>query len=361
MSVRVGFIGAGGIATSHLVTLLQMPDVEVVALCDISLDQIEATKQRVNSRLAEAREPSTGQPGQTTSASAGRLEAVPYTDYGPMLRNERLDAVYVCLPPFVHGAPEEAVIEAGVPMLVEKPVALELPLAARLLEGIRRKNLLVATGYQLRYGENVQRARELLANHIIGMILVMRFGRTPDVGWYHLQHRSGGQMTEMATHQVDLLRYLVGEIRTVYASAATRINHQAKPDYDIFDVNCATLTFENGAVGNFANNFITGHGSPPDAQGLHIFCDDLTLSLGNVLRTVTPDGTTEFAFDDAAMPTEDRAFIQAVAEGRPDVLKSDYENGIRNLAVTIAADRSARTNTPVDVASLLAEEAPNVL
>jgi myo-inositol 2-dehydrogenase / D-chiro-inositol 1-dehydrogenase len=61
------------------------------------------------------------------------------------------------------------------------------------------------------------------------------------------------------------------------------------------------------------------------------------------------------------MPTEDRAFIHAVAGGRPDLIESDYENGIRNLAVTIAADRSARTNAPVDVARLLAEEAPNVL
>ncbi len=346
MSVRIGFIGTGGIAGSHLATLLRMPEVEVAALCDISLDQINATRARVNGRLA-------------ASGGGGVLEAAAYTDYRPMLRDERLDAVYVCLPPFVHGDPEEAVIEAGLPMLVEKPVALELPLAARLLEGIRRKQLLVATGYQARYATHLERARELLNGRTVGMALVMRFGMTPGTSWYHLQHRSGGQMIEMATHQVDMLRYLVGEVRTVYAAAATRINNRDRPDYDIFDVNCATLTFENGAIANFANNFISAHGVPPDARGLHVFCDDMTLSLSDVLRVITPDGTQETPLDEEAMPSEDRAFIQAVAEGRPELVKSDYHNGVLNLAVTIADERSARTGQPVDVPRLLAEEAPN--
>ena len=361
MSVRIGFIGVGGIAGSHLATLLQMPEVEVVALCDISPDQIKATQQSVNRRITEDRLRSIGEPGNT--AGNGRadrlLEAVPYTDFRPMLRNEQLDAAYLCLPPFVHGDPEEAVIEAGLPMLVEKPVALELPVAARILDGIRRKEILVATGYQTRYTAYLQQARELLAGHTIGMALVMRFGQTPGVGWYHLQHRSGGQMIEMATHQVDMLRYLIGEVRTVYAAAATRINHRTQPDYDIFDVNCATFTFENGVIGNFANNFISGHGTPPDAQGLHIFCDGLTLSLSSVLRVISLDGVIERELDADGMPAEDQAFVQAVAEGRPELIRSDYRNGVRNLAVTIADEKSARMGQPVDVAKLLAEEAPN--
>ena len=79
MSVRIGFIGVGGIAGSHLATLLQMPDVEVVVLCDISPDQIKATQQSVNRRITEDPLRSIGEPGLT--AGDGRadclLEAVP--------------------------------------------------------------------------------------------------------------------------------------------------------------------------------------------------------------------------------------------------------------------------------------------
>lgn len=350
MSVRIGFIGAGGIAVSHLTNLLRLPDAEVVALCDLSDERLQLTRETINRRLAE---------GEGAGGDARALDGATYGDYRAMLRDERLDAVYLCLPPFAHGDPEEAVIEAGLPMLVEKPVALELPVAARVLDGIRRKGLLAASGYQLRYGASTARARELLAGRTIGMALAMRFGKTPATGWYHLQDRSGGQLIEMATHQVDLLRYLVGEVRTVYAAAATRINHLARPDYTIFDVNCMTLTFENGAVGNFANNFISGHGVPAAARGLHIFCDGLTLSLEPDLRAISADRTEELPATPNPMPTQDAAFVRAVAEGRPELLLSDYASGLRTLAVTIAGDRSARTGRPVDVLALLAAEAPN--
>lgn len=359
MTVRIGFIGTGGIAVSHLANLLRLPDAEVVALCDLSPDRIEMARERVRRRLDGTRTEDGGPVGRPASGYPA-LGAAGYTDYRAMLRDERLDAVYLCLPPFAHGDPEEAAIAAGVPMLVEKPVALDLPTAARLLAAIRERELLVAAGYQLRYAAYLARARELLAGRTIGMALVMRFGPTPGTAWYHRQDRSGGQLIEMATHQVDLLRALVGEVRTVYAAGATRINNRARPDYDIFDVNCMTLTFENGAVGNFANNFIAEHGSPPDAQGLHLFCDGLTLSIGKTLRVLTAAGAEEFPLDTDMMAVQDAAFVRAVAEGRPDPIRADYASAVRTLAVTVAGDRSAREGRPVDVAELLAREAPGV-
>ncbi len=347
MTVRIGFIGAGEVSISHLQNLLRLPEVEVVALCDLSPDRIAATRTAVDRALA------------TMDPYARRLEGVAYADYRSMLRDEHLDAVYVCLPPFAHGDPEETVLEADLPMLVEKPVALALPVAARILSTIQRKDSLVASGYQLRYAAHLRRARALLAGRTIGMVLVMRFGRTPTTSWYHLQAKSGGQMIEMATHQIDMLRYLVGDIRTVYAAAATRINHLRQPDYDIFDVNCMTLQFENGAVGTVACNFLADHGTPETARGLHIFCDGLTLSLGSTLRASYADRTEETALDSDPIAAEDAAFIRAVAEDRRDLIQSDYANGVRTLAVTIANDRSARSSQPVDVRDLLRAEAPD--
>ncbi len=94
---RVGFIGAGIIANRHIGNLLAFEDVHVVAVTDLQVER---------ARVA-----------------AARCGATAYTDYAEMLARERLDAVYVCVPPFAHGAPEDAAIERGLPFFVEKPLA----------------------------------------------------------------------------------------------------------------------------------------------------------------------------------------------------------------------------------------------
>ena len=354
MSVRIGFIGVGGIAASHLINLVQIPEAEVVALCDLDTAVIERTRQRVNDRLAKTAEAGGG------AGQARRLEGVPYTDYRAMLRQERLDAVYLCLPPFAHGDPDQAVIEAGLPLFVEKPVTLQLPLADRFLGMIRERGLISSVGYQSRYVEAAQKAKELLAGRTIGMALSMRFGKTPEKPWYRIQAKSGGQLIEMATHQVDLLRFLLGEVKTVYAAAATRINHKRQPDYDIHDVNCMTLTFENGAVCNFSNNFIAEFGVPAEAQGMHIFAEGVTVSIGSELTVLSAEGKQTYPWERDAMYKEDLAFVRAVAAQNPAGILSDYENGVRTLAVTLAADHSARTGRPVDIASFVNEQATHL-
>lgn len=345
MTVRIGVIGTGGIAVEHLTNLLRLPDAEVVALCDLTTDRIDLAREAVAHKLADA-----------TPAEAHPLEAAPYTDYRAMLRDERLDGVYLCVPPFAHGEPEAAVIAAGVPLLVEKPVGLDLHTAAKTLARIRERGLLTAVGYQLRYTPAADRARAILAQKTIGMAVVLRFGRTPNTPWYHRQDRSGGQLTEMATHQIDLLRYLVGEVRTVTAAATTRINNRQRPDYDIFDANAMTLTFESGTIGSFANNFLAWPGAVPQLSGLHLFCDGAILSLGNDnLRVVTEDGAEQVTEAGDAMAALDAAFIRAIGEGRPELIRADYADAVRTLAITLAADRAARTGQPVEPTQLLAE------
>jgi myo-inositol 2-dehydrogenase/D-chiro-inositol 1-dehydrogenase len=348
VAVRIGFVGTGGISRSHLVNLVQMPEVEVVGLCDIAPEQIEATRKAVEDRVAQQ------------GVTARPLDAIPYTDYRAMLRNERLDGLFICVPPFAHGEIDEAAIEAGIPMMIEKPVALELTVASRILEGIQRKGLITGAGYVMRYNDAVGKAKEILAGKTIGMVVVMRFGGTPGTPWYPIQSKSGGQLIEMATHQVDMLRYVIGEIKTVYAAGATRINNKENPNYDVFDVNCMTLTFDNGAVANFANNMISGHGSPSEARGTHFFAENMTVSVGRSLQVITPEGIREVPTERTnAMFLEDQAFVRAIAEQNPALLKSDYLDAVRTLAVTVAGDRSARIGKPVNVAELLAAEAPN--
>lgn len=351
MGVRIGFIGAGGIAGAHLINLAHLPDAEVVALADLTKERAQNAQDSVNKRLQDR-----GGDGWSP------IQAAVYDDYRAMLRNERLDAVYICLPPFAHGEPEEAAIEAGVAMMVEKPLALDLTLAANLLERIKERELIAASGYQLRYIKALETAKERLAGKTIGMVIVMRFGSTPGTPWYHVQAKSGGQLIEMATHEMDLTRLLAGDVASVYAEADTLINNKENPEYDIFDVNCMALRFENGAVGSFSNNFISGHGSAAQARGVHVIAEGVTVSftLGGPLQIITSAGTEELPLDENPMLTEDKAFVAAVRDGDPSLIKSDYESGVYTLATTIAGDLSARQRRPVFVRDLLRERAPKL-
>src|SRR4051812_8528797 len=97
MRTRVGFVGAGGIANRHIGNLLGFEDVIVVAIGDPQVDRAKV--------------------------AAGRVGGRAYGGHEAMLDSEKLDAVYVCTPPFAHGPPELACIERGLPFFVEKPLA----------------------------------------------------------------------------------------------------------------------------------------------------------------------------------------------------------------------------------------------
>jgi len=359
MALRIAFIGTGSIAVSHLRHLVRMDEAEIVALCDLSREQVESAKKLVLKNLKEQ---------AITPALLSRAEkmlnaSVPYTDYQEMLGSEQLDAVYICLPPFAHGEPEQAVIKTGAHLFVEKPVGLDLKGSVQTLRQIQKSNVIAASGYQLRYAADIQTAKARLADKIIGMAVAMRFGKTPSVSWYHKQSLSGGMLHEMATHEMDLLRNLVGDVESIFAQADTRINHHNNPDYDIFDVNCMTLRFKNGAVGNFSNNFISGIGAPENAQGVHVMADELSVSfvLKQGVHIRTPEGREAIPNPGDPMEAENKAFLKAVAENNSDLVLSSYENGVRTLATTIAADRSARIHEPVRVDEVIAEEAPELI
>ncbi|MGH2813878.1 MAG: Gfo/Idh/MocA family protein, partial [Actinomycetota bacterium] len=97
-------VGAGAVAARHVRTLLAMDRVEVAGVADPALER--------------ARE------------LAGSAGAAAYPNHMELLDAERLDAVYICVPPFAHGAPELAAIEAGLAFFVEKPVAIDQETAA---------------------------------------------------------------------------------------------------------------------------------------------------------------------------------------------------------------------------------------
>jgi len=329
MTLGVGFVGAGGIARVHLANLRQIGDVAVRAVSDVEKDRAEA--------------------------AAAPWGARAYTDCMDMLDGEALDAVYVCVPPAMHGSLEIELAEKGLPFYIEKPLHLDLVVAAQVDSMAREKNLVTAVGYQLRYSAAVAAARDQLADRQLTLAQGFYLGGLPGAAWWRRKALSGGQVLEQSTHIYDLLRYLAGEVESVYAVASTGAMTDVE-GYDVEDASVALLEFSNGAVGQVVSSCVlTGGGEPHmglrfDARGytLKLTWDTLEVADGGERRTdCFPEpagGWTGRA---------DRTFLEAVRNHDGSPVRSDYSDGLHTLALTLAVNKSLATCEPVSPAELL--------
>ena len=254
MATRIGFVGAGGIANHHLNQLKDIEGVELAAFTDVD-------------------------PARAASA-AERFGGKTYGSAVEMFDEANLDGIYVCVPPFAHGEVELAAVERGLPLFLEKPVAVSNDVANRVAAAIAKAKVVSAVGYHWRYQDATDRAQELLKCRTIGMALGYWMGGMPGVSWWRVLDQSGGQMVEQTTHIFDLARYLVGEVTEVYAAYSTQAL-SGVPNFSVTDVGTATLKFANGAVGTISNTCLLNMGY---TVGLNIVTPDMILELDGGLK-----------------------------------------------------------------------------
>ncbi len=312
IKTRIGFIGAGGIASRHLGDLLGFEDVQVVALADPATERAQEQAARCGGKV--------------------------YSDYRQMLDSEQLDALYICVPPFAHGGPELAAVERGLPFFVEKPLAVTGEAAQQIADALAAKGLVTAVGYHWRYLDTVAEAQELLAQNPARLALGYWLDSTPPPAWWRHQAESGGQMVEQTTHIFDLARLLIGDVEQVYASGATK-QRALFPDLDLFDVTAATLNFAGGAIGTLASTCLLNW---PHRVGLHLFSEGMAIELTEfeIMVDVGRGRPTRRAEGDPFV-REDRDFVDAV-QGKPNRIRSPYSEALKTHLLTTAAERSAR-------------------
>jgi len=322
--VRIGFIGAGGIAGTHFDTLSQIVDAQLVAFSDVAKERAEA--------------------------AARRFEGKAYTDPRKMLEAESLDAVYVCLPPHAHKDAEILVARKGCALFVEKPLANTMKTAERIAGAIEDAGIMTSVGYHFRYMDATERARKLLGEKKaapVAMVYARWLGGFPGVSWWRRLDQSGGQLVEQGTHVIDLARYLVGDVKKVYSCAALREMHKSFEGTTAPDVTALTLEFENGAIGHAAMASLLGN---VNEVGLNLIARDTMYELSGNALTVRQGGE-EHTYQHSNQPylDEDKAFVNAVKTGKRLNIKSTYADSLKTLRVTLAANQSAKTGKPVKV------------
>ena len=316
---KVGFVGAGGVAMRHARHLAQLKDVRVVAVTD------------PNAAAAQSF-------AETTDAAVT-------TDLDELIKTSP-DAVYVCVPPHAHGAIEEQLLDAGIAMFVEKPLAMDLPTAERIAATARKAGVVTAVGHHWRYSPAVDLVRDLLAGRPVRLVTGSWIDRVPPVPWWSKRALSGGQIVEQAVHVLDLIRLLCGDVVEVdaYANSAP----PATPGADVDGATVAILKLKSGAVGSVAAACCVDW---KHLAGLELHADGLSVTIReDDISAKTPQGVVRRSLQpEDAKQAADRAFIDAVVgngSARSRILV-DYDEALRTHQLACAIATSAAHNRPV--------------
>jgi predicted dehydrogenase len=193
-----------------------------------------------------------GRTPEKTQARADEFGAACYLDIHEMLDAEKPDLVSVCLPNLGHFQPTLEVIQAGFPLLVEKPFVFDLKEADTLLEEAAKRSLFFAINFNHRYAQPVQFAHQAISEGKLGDLVfaTWRFG-----GEGSCEHHPHGNLIETQCHGFDMLEHLCGPIESVMAEMTEKTGRG-------FTTMVLSLRFANGAVGSLTGSYDTSYAYP---------------------------------------------------------------------------------------------------
>jgi len=298
--VKIGFIGTGGISGAHMKVLQKRDDVKIAALCDINREQALKRQKEFGGDI--------------------------FTDFNEMLDKTNLDAVLICTPPSVRRAPLLACADRGIPVFCEKPVERSVAAGRQIAVELKKRKAKVQIGYVFRSTPVAQVARELA--HHDKIHLVHSFYACPvslNMGlpkWFYDKSKSGGALIDQATHNLDFLRYLFGEVCAhthTWVGDAWRneITFSGEKNFYRLNLNKGLLTGDKPVVENL--NFSGGKQNKPSKET-------------NSFR-FQPDERSIFEY-------EHEVFLNQVVTGKWQNNPSDYADGLKTLELTHACNRA---------------------
>lgn len=269
--MKVGIIGASFARAAYLPALRHVPDAEVVALA--------------SARMESARR---------AASEFGVPHA--YDDWQAMLGSHELDLVCIATPTVLHEAQTLAAIDAGAHVLCEKPTAMDAGEAARMLEAAEAAGRVHMIDHELRFNPNRMRIAELVSEGALGEMRhvdISNIGKAwadpasrPKGDWWSLAEQGGGRLGANGSHQVDLLRWWLGEVAWVTGAAPVMVPDRVDSETGepwratADDAAYFTAEMECGAVAQVFMSGVAAH------------------NMGNMTRVFGSEGTVLLSNDD---------------------------------------------------------------
>lgn len=231
---RFGIIGCGRIAPRHADSLAEIDGTKLVQVCDV----LEARAHHF----------------------AEKYDTEYCLDYHELLANPDVDIVNICTPSGLHAEMAVAALKAGKHVIVEKPMAMNVADADRMISTAKEMKRKLCIVLQNRYNPPMQDFYKTVRDGKIGRILLgsvtVRWYRPQEYyndGWHGTKSMDGGALMNQSVHHIDALQWLVGvPVKSVFAYTAT-LAHQMEAE----DVGVVTVRFENGALATIEGSTVT--------------------------------------------------------------------------------------------------------
>lgn len=229
--MRYALIGCGRISPNHIVAALKN-ELEIVAICDVATGNMVDKVDKFD--LPDS--------------------VKQYTDYKEMLTIEKPELVAIATESGKHAPIALDCIEAGCNVIIEKPIALSLKDADAIIEAAERKGVKVCACHQNRFNKSVQQIRKAVEKHRFGRMFYgtahIRWCRDHEyydrASWRGTWEQDGGALMNQCIHNIDLLRWMLGDDIVEVIGMTDRLNH---PYIEAEDLGIALVRFANGSYG----------------------------------------------------------------------------------------------------------------
>ncbi len=329
-TIGVGVIGCGGMGRSLATSAHAVEGIEVICVSDLQRTLAEKLSADLNAS---------------------------YTlDYHDLLADDRIQAVLIASPPFMHAPMAVDAANAGKHVFSEKPMAPTLEDCDAMIAAADENGVKLTIGLVCRYHATHSKVYEIVQSRILGAPACMIVHRTggpwgsehSHTPWRLARAKSGGSLMEINAHEIDFMRWTCGDVAAVYAAGGQYIQHES--DYP--DVVLASLQFKNGAVGLLHSSHISavgGYGGRVDCEGGSIYFPEIWG--GDATIQIKPfDGEGEqikIANIEVPPPVQEeiRVFVDAIRNDTPPPITG--LDGRAAVEIALAAYQSVESEQPI--------------
>ena len=331
-TIGVAFLGLGRMGETHLRNLTAISGVKVVVVADPAMERAERGRTMTGAELA-------------------------LTDPEKAIEHPSVDVVIIVTPTNTHARLIEAAANAGKAVFSEKPIALDLAETARIVQVVRGRKVPVQLGFMRRYDPGYARAKAKIEAGELGKLETFRaLSRDTYPPSLEFLLGSGGLFLDMSVHDLDLARFLVGEVEEVFAWGGVLIDERFAEANDA-DTAMTLLRFKNGVLGVVETSRHSNWG--------YDIRTEVAGSVGKVVVEAPQKTPLVFAKDFASSYDHyenfpDRfesgyrlqleAFFAALCDGRPPT--PGPEDALETLRLALAVTTSWREKRPVKVSEI---------
>ncbi|MEL5938145.1 Gfo/Idh/MocA family oxidoreductase [Tetragenococcus halophilus] len=231
MSLKYAIIGCGRISPNHIAAAIEN-GLDIVALCDNDEKKMDAT----------------------ISQHSLPVDLKKYTDYKKMIHLEKPDLVAICTESGKHGKIALDCIAEKINLIIEKPIALSLEEANKIIEEADKNNVKVSACHQNRFNKSIKKIRETVENNRFGKLMYgvanIRWNRDQNyyiqAPWRGTWEQDGGALMNQCIHNIDLLRWMMGDEIIEVFGMTDNLTHEY---IEAEDLGLALIKFANGGYG----------------------------------------------------------------------------------------------------------------